>query len=393
MSETSTIAFTLGASSLLLIVKLLRGGLKDLITPLALFYFYFAFGPIINLLLGNSIYFGTPLEFVPKASWIFFTGIATLIIGSMIWPAPKSFPVELPRLNLNALTPVMCISILYALYVIVMLSLSGAQDKISKIAIAIPGLHYNYLLLQIYLVSFYFLIKDGFPRKLFYLNAMLYILYSFVIGERDYIFPVVSILFHRFLLRPPESRANVKLIAVMIGMLFLATGVFFLRDATQSSEGIIAAIMNQGSLLFVNTFSLKLLEERIDYFMGFTYFNSFLNLLPNWIYKTDFNTLEWFKNHYAAASTSGYGYGLDAEGFINFSFFGVFIVFFFILLLQRKIIKRLGTHPFFTYYSVFFTGFTMYSLRNDSLAFLKGNLYAIIFFFLIYKLSWKKENA
>lgn len=393
MSETSTIAFTLGASTLLLLIKLLRGGLKDLITPLILFYFYFAFGPIINLLLGNSIYFGIPLEFIPKATWIFFTGIATLTIGSLIWSPPKTFPAELKKLNLNALTPVMCLSIVYALYVIGMVSLSGAQDKISKIAIAIPGLHYNYLLLQIYLISFYFLLKDGFPRKIYYLNVLLYVLYSLVIGERDYIFPIVSILFHRFLLRPPEARSNMKLVAVMLGMLLLATGVFFLRDTTQSSEGVLAAIMNQGSLLFVNTFSLKLLEERVDYFMGFTYFNSILNLLPNWIYKTDFNTLDWFKNHYAAASTSGYGYGLDAEGFINFSFFGVFLVFFFILFLQRKIIKRLGTHPFFSYYSVFFTGFTMYSLRNDSLAFLKGNLYAIIFFFLIFKLSWKKENT
>ena len=391
MSDVNTLYFTMGASLVLVLFKLFRGGLKDLITPIILFYFYFSFGPVINFLLGNDIYFGIPKEYIPHATWIFFTAIATLTIGSTIWKPRKSLDINLLKYNLNILIPVFSLSILYALYVIGMVIISGAQDKIAKIGIAVPGLHYNYLLLQIYLLAFYFLLKEGILKKLFYLNTILYILYSLVIGERDYIFPIVSILFHRFVFRPPGKREQLKLVAIMFLMLFLATGVFFLRDSTQSSESVVSAVLNQGSLLFVNSFSLKLLEERIDYFMGFTYLNSLLNLLPNWIYKTDFNTLEWFKNSYAAASTSGYGYGLDAEGYINFSFLGVFLVFFFILLWERKIVKHLGKHPFFTYYSVFFTGFTMYSLRNDSLAFLKGNLYAVIFFFIIYKLSWKKE--
>jgi hypothetical protein len=172
----------------------------------------------------------------------------------------------------------------------------------------------------------------------------------------------------------------------------LATGIFFIRDSSQNSQGVLASILNQGSLLFVNTFSVKLLHERVDYFMGFTYLNSLFNLLPSWIFKTDFNTLDWFKNNYAAASTSGYGFGLDAEGYINFSYFGVFLTFLMILIIQRKIMKHIASHPFFVYYSVFFSAFTMYSLRNDTLAFLKGNLYGIIFFYLIYRFSWKKEK-
>jgi hypothetical protein len=173
-------------------------------------------------------------------------------------------------------------------------------------------------------------------------------------------------------------------------MLITATGIFYFRDTTQESQGFISSILNQGSLLFINTFSLKLLHERIDYFMGFTYLNSLFNLFPSWIYKTDFNTLDWFKNNYAAASTSGYGFGLDAEGYINFSYLGVFFTFFGLLFIQRKITKYITTHPFFLYYSVFFSAFTMYSIRNDSLALFKGNLYGIIFFYLIYRLSGKE---
>jgi hypothetical protein len=121
--------------------------------------------------------------------------------------------------------------------------------------------------------------------------------------------------------------------------------------------------------------------------MGFTYWNSFLNLLPSWIYKTNFNTLDWFKDKYAAASTSGYGFALDAEGFINFSYPGVIVTFILLLLIQRKIAKNISKRPFYLYYSVFFTAFAMYSLRNDSLAFMKGSLYAVLFYIMIFESS------
>ncbi|MFP5387114.1 MAG: O-antigen polymerase [Bacteriovoracia bacterium] len=386
------IYFSVGMSVVLITLKLMKSGLKDLMTPLCLFYFYFAFGPVINYLFGYNIYFGIPQEYIPGASLIFLTALSTMVIGSFLWPERRS-GLFFPKLNLNALAPIYLISVLYAIYVIVMVFISGADNKIAKIGIANPALHYNYLLLQLYLISFFFLLKNGVLKKLYFTNTIFYILYSLVIGERDFIFPVFSLLFHRSAFDPDGKRSNWKLIGAMVAMMFIATGVFFIRDASQASEGVLSSILNQGSLLFVNTFSLKLLHERIDYFLGFTYFNSFLNLLPDWIYKTDFNTLDWFKNSYAEASTSGYGFGMDAEGFINFSYFGVFLAFFIILVCERKIVKHLGKHPFFTYYSVFFTSFTMYSFRNDSLAFLKGNLYATIFFFLIYKLSWKKGEA
>ncbi len=167
----------------------------------------------------------------------------------------------------------------------------------------------------------------------------------------------------------------------------IGTAIFYFRDSSQNSEGTLHGILNQGSLLFINTFCLKLLNEGTNFFMGFTYWNSFLNLLPSWIYKTNFNTLDWFKNKYAAASTSGYGFALDAEGFINFSYPGVIVTFILLLLIQRKIAKNISKRPFYLYYSVFFTAFAMYSLRNDSLAFMKGSLYAILFYIMIFESS------
>lgn len=393
MSDNEIIYFCLGLSTVLMCLKLLLGGLKDLIVPICFFYFYFAFGPVINHIFGHSIYFGTPKEYIPEACIIFTVALNTMIIGSILWPAPQINFIELKDNKINTLKPVFILSTLYACYAIAVVLLGGGGSKIDKIALAIPAIHYNYLMIQIYLISFYFLVINSPFKKLFYINTIAYIAYSLTIGERDFIFPFVSIIFHRAIFLRSTSKSIIKLFIALSAMLVVATGIFFFRDASQGSQGVIASILNQGSLLFINTFSVKLLHERVDYFMGFTYLNSLLNLLPSWIYKTDFNTLDWFKNNYAAASTSGYGFGLDAEGFINFSYIGVFFTFFIILFIQRKIIKHINSHPFFLYYSIFFSAFTMYSIRNDSLAFLKGNLYGIIFFYLMYRFSWKEIKS
>lgn len=391
MTDLTSSYICLGLGVILIIMQLARGGMKDLMTPLSLFYFYFAFGPVINYVSGINIYFGTPKEYIPEACIIFLLALGTMTIGSLIWPQAKIEHINHDVKPLWTLKPIYIFSILYAIYASLIVIMGGGQTKVEKIALAIPGLHYNYLMIQIYLISFYFLINDKKIKFLFYINTLMYIVYSLVIGERDFIFPIISIVFHRSLFQPRTKTANIKLIISLVGMMGLATAIFFFRDASQSSEGVISAILNQGSLLFINTFSIKLLNERIDYFMGYTYLNSLLNLLPSWIYKTNFNTLDWFKNSYAAASTSGYGFGLDAEGYLNFSYLGVLITFSIILFIQRKISKHINGHPFFLYYSVFFSAFTMYSLRNDSLAFMKGNLYAIIFFYLVYKFSWSDE--
>ena len=176
----------------------------------------------------------------------------------------------------------------------------------------------------------------------------------------------------------------------------VGTAIFFMRDATQAFDSPFVAILNQGSLLFINTFTLHLLDQGVSHFWGWTYLNSLLNLLPSGLAGTDFNLLNWFKAHYAPASTSGYGYGLDAEGYLNFSWLGVFVTFLGLGFLQRLSFNSRRWGDFFLYYSVFSFSFTMYCFRNDSLAFLKGNFYAIVSYAALYFLSrflpWRERS-
>ena len=211
MNDNEIIYFCLGLSTVLMCLKLLLGGFRDLIVPICCFYFYFAFGPVINHIFGYSIYFGIPKEYIPQACIIFTVALNTMIIGSIIWPPPKIDFIELKDNKINALKPILIFSILYACYAIIMVLLGGTGSKVDKIAIAIPAIHYNYLMIQIYIISFYFLVIKGPLKIIFYINTISYIAYSLTIGERDFIFPFISIVFHRALLLQGTSKSFFKL--------------------------------------------------------------------------------------------------------------------------------------------------------------------------------------
>jgi hypothetical protein len=378
----------LAIALILIIFKVLFHGTRDLILPICIFYFYFSFGPVIAHLLGMEIYFGTPKEFIPEACLIFLTGLSTLIILSLIIPPPKNVSIPPLKFDFQCLGFIYFIAICYSAITIFQITLTGNLDsKIDKISLVNPSFHYPYLMIEVYLLSFFFLIRKSNLRKWYFANFIFFIAYNLVIGERDFIFPVASILTHKFLLESKGKSNFLKLTGLVFALMAVGTLIFYFRDSTQNSGGALQGMLNQGSLLFINTYCLKLLHDGTHFFFGFTYWNSILNLLPSWIFKSNFNTLDWFKSKYAAASTSGYGFALDAEGYLNFSYMGVFLTFVIIFFLQRRIAKYMSERPFYLYFSVFFLSFTMYSLRNDSLAFMKGTIYAVLFYILIREIS------
>ncbi len=385
MTAQTQIYTNLVISMICILIKIFWNGKKDPLTYLILFYFFFTFGPVINYLIGIPIYFGTPVEYIPQATNNFTLAIATMcFLGIAISHNTQKLKYNIQTsLSFSnfffVLFPIY--SILQSLYVLIF-SFSGS--KIDKIALLTPRLHYNYLLIEVYLVSLYFLIKN---KKLYWLNLASYVFYCLVTGERDFIFPLVAIGIHILIFTEVSRKRKFLIFTSGISFFALGTLIFFLRDSSQVSNSVLGSILNQGSLLFINSFTIKLMNESYEFFNGFTYLNSIQNLLPSFIYKTDFNNLAWFKENYAPKSTSGYGFGLDAEGYMNFGYFGIVLTFSVITLLQRLIMRNFYNKDFFKYFSVFFTAFTMYSFRNDSLAFIKGNLYAIIFFGGIFVLS------
>ncbi|MCT4643106.1 MAG: hypothetical protein N4A33_12520 [Bacteriovoracaceae bacterium] len=379
--------------------KMLTSGRKDPVTFIMMFYFFFGFGPVINYLSGSPIYFGIVEENIEGASLIMLLGIASLGIPFIFFPGKKlSYHSELnERHKWLALYPVLWMSIIFGgirLMIILPFRFTGAT-KVDMVNFALPQLHYIYLLLEFYFLSFYFnVVGDKKLTRLYWINVAIYTAYCVVIGERDFIFPLLAIFVMRTIMGKKQS--IFKFIMVGVGLVGVATAMFIFRDSTQEGKNPLVDILNQGSILFINTYCLKIFEDGHQFFNGWTYINSLSNLLPSFLYKTDHNTLSWFKDLYAPNSDSGYGFSLDAEGYINFGYKGV-IGFFLALSMYWKILLRnFEKNEFFKYLTFFSTCFVMYSLRNDSLALFKGTFYAIIIYAAINSLSfiialWNKD--
>jgi oligosaccharide repeat unit polymerase len=380
---------------IMLAIMFLRRGLRDPLFYIAVLYFYFAFGPVINFLIGHPIYFGILQDRIPEATFIFMLALFGIFLISILIPAKSDLSNRVrdeTEKHYFVLTVVLIVLIVYQLFVLLTI-VPGTigQSKIIQIARIGGGIHYPFLLLEFFVTPFFFLHRAKSARQLYYTNFALYVAYCLSFQERDFIFIILSILIYRFVFNSfniSRSRSLVGVLAISLPLVIVGTFLFNTRfDSTNNSLNL-QGILNQGSLLFINTQIINLTETIQPFMYGQTYLNSLVNLIPNFIYSSDLQLLSWFKNIYAPTSSSGYGFALDAEAYLNFGYWGVIPFFIAISLVQRFAFNRIGRHPFYLYFSVFYTAFLPYAFRNDSLSLFKGSIYAIIFFNLIAFASW-----
>lgn len=383
MEAESSIYLCMGISFFSYGMVVWRRGIIDPLVAIISFYLFFTYGPVINYLVGWPIYFGIRTSYIPAACWNFTVATVGLCLPAWLIRLDREgfrktglSTSSLQRIlrPANLLMGMVSLGLLGKL----ILSGGGGPDKIRNISLVGSGPHYVYLLVEVYLAAFFFSIG---PRRLdkwlYAFNFCAYVSYCLAMGERDFIFTVVALMIHGALVRRPSRRQNIVMLLGGLSLGIVATGIFVLRDSSQATEFPLAVLLNQGSLLFINTFVLSLLDGGTSFFYGQTYLNAVLNLVPSGLWDTGFSLQTWFHDHYAPGSTSGYGFGLDAEGYLNFGIAGVFATFLLLGLVQRFVFNSRHLREFSRFYSVFTCGFTMYCLRNDSTALLKGNFYAI----------------
>jgi hypothetical protein len=385
-----SLLFALLWSIIVLCIMWLWLGARDILFVVSLFYFYFAFGPVINLLLGRPIYYGTIQSKIPEATIIFALALSGLLLGAILIKPRSKFDVgRLLRYKkeFTALRLGLVCAIFYTAGVILWngpLLFGGfaGQSKNQKIELLGASMHYGYLLIQFCLLSFYFLARNSsLTYRLYSINFLLYVVYCLLFEERDFILILVSIIIHR--LTVGELRLNWKLVVFAVSLIYGATYVFVSRQGGE--RVVVEDVLNQGSLLFVNTTILHWKDVyAVPFEYGSTYAHSLLNLLPSWIYQSEFSLPQWFRSIYAPGGDSGYGFSADAEAYLNFGYLGVFFVFAALALVQRGLCIRFDRHPFFAYMSVYFTAWLMYALRNDSVALVRGAFVASIVFAIVY---------
>lgn len=392
----------------LLFFLFLRRGISEPLVIIATYYFFFAFGPVINYLLGWDIYFGTIISKIPEATMIFSLGMIGFFVAAFLIKSKsarlyqrdagegkQSTDFKWSRVSYPALHPFICVMIIFGFYQITNIMLHGrSESKLATIQ-QLGDLHYAYLLLQYFILPFYFFFqRTKSSRILFLTNILIYLCYCLIAQERDFIFIIISMIFHANYRDSQFKQTTFNLIkrnwrfATFCVILLVTAFVLSIeRSSGLGYDSGAAGLLNQGSLLFVNTQILDFVDSGLPLQNGMTYVYSILNLLPRWAYSTDFRLIYWFKDLYAPTSESGYGFALDAEAYLNFGYIGVPIVIFILAGFQKYLFNRIKSHPFYLYFSIFYMATLMYSLRNDSLALLKSGLYACIFFFCITEMS------
>jgi hypothetical protein len=372
---------------------LIRLGLRAPIVYVGLMYIFLAFGPVLNHLLGNSIYVGIRTEFIPQAVWIFFLGLTgllagALVLGARVKPYPRS--VNAAKETWRALPAILFgLSLVSILLLIRVIPVAFTTHKGAIIAHVSPGLHGLYILLQAFALSSYFSARENVAVfRLYVYNLALFLVYSVITGERDFLFVFASVLIFKVMLG--EVKLGFRLALYLILGIVLGTFLFNLRGSGSVLD--VQAILNQGSLLFINTNVLYLVSETVPYQFGGTYFYAIVSLMPFLDLGGRTTLLETFKNWYAPGGSSGYGFALDAEAYLNFGYAGVFVVFTIIGATVTFLSNRFNRSPFASYFAVYVVSQVMYSLRNDSWILIHTVFHAAVFFF-VSQLLWPRRTT
>ncbi len=385
MPQLPVIYICIALSGILIAAMFRHGHGRGILSYLAAFFALFAYGPVVNYLLGNTIYFGIRLQHIDEACVGFTLALAGLAAADLLKKQRTEFhivrnPVSTRFYELYP--PLLAMIFAYSLVMIVRLlpsSLSG--DKISQIALAGSG-HSTYLLVELCVISTFFLTRRSpLLRKLWILNLISYVVYCLATSERDFLFALFSVLLHRQLLshRPGTSR-----VVVLAGLAsIIAAATLFASRAGEALD--ISGVLNQGSLLFVDTYVIEWVPTSADHALGETYLQTITSLPPAWLNQSDTVSLSsWLVNNYAHGSNGGYGFSLSAEAYLNFGTIGIFPVFLVLGLALQAAVNQFGQGEWRSFLSVYFTAATLYSFRGDSSQLVKTLIYGAIFFGIIH---------
>lgn len=394
MSQVSVIYACLMLSGGLLATMYRRSRGRSLLFYLAAFFALFAYGPVVNYVLGNTIYFGTQVRYIGEACVGFTLALAGLATADVLVGQRADCPHDPnpdPSRLYQFFPPVLVALIVYGAVMTARLTQSGAAaNKLVLIGLAGPG-HRIFLLIEICAVSTYFLsTRTRLLRCLWSLNAVVYVAYCLVSAERDFIFVLFSVFLHRQILVSGRGLSR-SVVVVGLGSI-IAASLLFARRAGEALD--LAGVLNQGSLLFVDTFVIGWVPRHVDYAYGETYVQAIATLPPSWIHRSDIPSLsEWLVSLYAPGSSGGYGFSLSAEAYLNFGLVGIYPVFLLLGLTQRAIVNRFGRSEWCTFFSVFMLAAVLYAIRGDSSQLIKLMIYGAVFFAAIYMTSSRSARG
>ncbi|MET0133369.1 MAG: O-antigen polysaccharide polymerase Wzy [Kibdelosporangium sp.] len=378
------VALNLAGSLLILAWLYRRGRARNVLFSVAAVFVFFAFGPLVNLLLDQPVYFGIVTGTVSQASTGFLLALVGLLAADLIKPQRSSFDVErlVPVRTYDLLPLVLMCLASYAAYV---LATGGPEmigaDKLARIELA-GQWHYPYLLLETFALALYVIARrTRFTRNLYWVNAAFYLVYCLVTTERDFIFVGFALLIQRQLFS--RGVRSGRLILFGTAGVVLASGLATVRE---NLEFGVAQTLNQGPVLFVDSFVMNAVPESYPYRLGQTYLDAATSVLQvSWSDRPPLD--EWLVSLYAPGWIGGYGFSLTAEAYLNFGMLGIPVVFALIGLGVRSLVNRCDQSDLAAYLTVLAIAGLLNALRGDSAQLLKIVVYGMVFFAVLHIVS------
>jgi hypothetical protein len=167
---------------------------------------------------------------------------------------------------------------------------------------------------------------------------------------------------------------------------------------TMREQSVVQTVLGLGSNLFVASRVVEWVPDESPYEWGVTYANTAVNLMPSFLLPDlrRESLLDWFKERYAPTSQTGYGFGMEAEAYLNFGLAGPVVVFglwaFFLCRLHAGY-RALPGALLYRYTYTFFAPFSLYCIRGDSLMCVKGLLYSVAAVWVIARASGSTARA
>lgn len=387
MRDAVLIGFSLLGALALTTITFVVGSRRDILPYIIAYFAFFGFGPVINYLTGGAIYHGTEVAQIPKASTGLFLALAGMALICLAIRVPSDplpgIGLSEPRRHYHGGVAVLGILTTYALSVIIFRGpalLMG--DKLSRIAAAGP-LHATYLTVQLCAACLYFAVSST-PRgkQAFWINMAVYVTYCLLTQERDFIFVAFSFMLHVQLFRPKPMGG--KLVVAGIASALSATALLNLR----SGDGLgPEQVLNQGSVLFVDTFVMHIVPAGRDYLLGSSYVDALLSISPTKVFADPSSLTNWLAYTYAPGAPGGYGFSLTAEAYMNFGLFGIPVVFGCMALVQRLLLARIKNRQLGAYMSMLYAIIWMYTIRGESVVVVRMLTYGLILFALVHVTS------
>jgi hypothetical protein len=349
-------------------------------------YVYFFMGPVLAIYLGLPVYKGIEQAYLGIATQIFFASLVGIWIGTII-PLAKSngfdiAPVRVSGKIVRQLTLIPAQLILvFGLVLLVNRGLAFSMlDKTSTIQSIGWGHYPTMTFVPCFLIVYMTFTKasDGIPRE-FWATLLLFIAYSVLTDERDFILFIVPAYFWIVGFKSVKLRHVVPLALPSAAVFsFLAKGRSEIFDGSS-----ISSFINQGSNLMVLTQTASFIDTGGEHIYGLSYLSAILNALTLGIVNLWGPGASWLAILYADGE-GAYGFSLEAEAYLNFGTLGV--VFFFTLLARyHKSIDRLAASgsQLGMLLKLHFAYFLIYGIRGEFLTILKSAEYCLFIYLFV----------